>query len=68
MILRLVTSVSRQAESYLVTSTLFSQDIEQQLSQVYAVKVVYLPVLSMKNPVQAYNAHKDEEGDRDDTA
>ena len=59
MILRLVTSVSRQVESYLVTSTPFSQDIEQQLSQVYAVKVVYLPVLSMKNPLQAYNAHKE---------
>lgn len=59
MILRLVTSVSRQAESYLLTSTHLDKDVESQLTQTYALKIVYLPELSMKNPVRAYHAWKE---------
>ncbi len=59
MMLRLVTSVSRQAESYLLTSTPLAKDIEQQLVQVYGLKVVYLPQLSMSNPFRIYEAWKE---------
>lgn len=62
MMLRLVTTVSRQAESYLLTSTRLSADVEQQLSQVYSMKIVYLPVLSMSNPTKIYRAYKEIKG------
>ena len=58
VILRLVTSVSKQAESYLLTSTHLASEVEQQLKQLYAVNIVYLPELSTHNPVQIWKSHK----------
>lgn len=58
MMLRLITAVSRQTESYVVTSTPFIQTMEQQLKDVYSLQMVYLPKLSMSNPLKAYHAYK----------
>ena len=57
--LRLVTSVSRQAESYLLTSTQLTPDIEEQLTQIYKLKIVRLPELSMSNPLKLYQSWKE---------
>lgn len=57
-ILRLITAVSRQTESYLVTSSPFTKEMEQQLKDVYKLQMVYLPKLSTSNPLKIYHAYK----------
>ncbi len=57
-ILRLITAVSRQTESYLVTSSPFSKEMEQQLKDVYKLQMVYLPKLSTSNPLRINHAYK----------
>ena len=56
--LRLITAVSRQTESYLVTSSPFTKEMEQQLKDVYKLQMVYLPKLSTSNPLKIYHAYK----------
>ena len=57
-ILHLITAVSRQTESYVVTSSPFTQEMEQQLKEVYKIQMVYLPKLSASNPLKIYHAYK----------
>lgn len=58
VILRQITAVSRQTESYMVTSSPFTQEMEQQLKDVYQLQMVYLPKLSTSNSLKIYHAYK----------
>lgn len=58
VILSQITAVSRQTESYMVTSSPFTQEMEQQLKDVYQLQMVYLPKLSTSNPLKIYHAYK----------
>lgn len=53
-ILRIVSSVSGQTESYIVTSTHLTREMEQRLAVEYSLRIMYLPELSVKGPMKAY--------------
>ena len=56
--LRVVTAASKQAETWLLTSTSLSDALVQQFMQAYSVHVICMPELTVRSPMQMWHTSK----------